>query len=105
MVEAASGARNHHHPLRALPECQLQGEIEVGLVLVGRIALDRHVGGDGNIRDRVEIPHQHIDTESQMHGHVVAAVRRHHEVGGGQLVCQFGAGEVATGEDQDGVHE
>jgi len=100
VVEAPTAGADHDHPVGETGG-QLEGQLQVGLVLVSGVALDSGSGllggGQGLGRHRVHVAHRHRHRQTGSHRFVEPRVGGHHHRIGRETGDLFRSRGVASG--------
>ena len=83
MIEAPARRRQHMN-LRSPAAGELQGQLQVGFVLAGRVGLDLGAGASGPVQrvraGAVEVAHHGVDGQARGPGRFQPAVGRNHQI-------------------------
>src|SRR5690606_1318934 len=103
VIEPAARPSDHHDPLRVPAGCSLHGELEIGGVLLGWMALHLDVVVGFGVPG-VQIPDQQVDPPAHVTGQGMPTVGRDHEVRFGDVARNLAGEGVAGCEYEDRVH-
>ncbi len=104
VVEPALDAADHEDPARLPGDGRAERELEIGRVLLGRMAFCPVAQlRERPRRDRVEVADCELDLQAEREGVVGSAVRGDHSRAGGYRLARATAGRRAPGDDHDRV--
>ena len=100
VVEPAAVAADHHDPTRLGGDGRLHRKLQVGCVLVDRVAFHARRAGDRVGRSRVEVPDEEVDPKTEPLGLDDPAVGGDHEGVLGDLGQRGARGTSRTDDDR-----